>query len=114
MDKTPEAVEVNHSDLLHLIDRNAPVEQVCTGFRFSEGPIWNPKAQCLYFSDMPSDIRRRWSPREGVVEVRNPSNTCNGMTYDEAGNLYVCASRSSLRCCSACELTADAQTGSAR
>ena len=39
---------------------------------------------------MPSDIRRRWSPLEGVVEVRNPSNKCNGMTYDAAGNLYVC------------------------
>ena len=39
---------------------------------------------------MPSDIRRRWSPQEGVVEVRNPSNKCNGMTYDGAGNLYVC------------------------
>ena len=39
---------------------------------------------------MPSDIRRRWSPLEGVVEVRNPSNKCNGMTYDGAGNLYVC------------------------
>ena len=90
MGKTPEAVEVNDPELLHLIDRNAPVEQVCTGFRFSEGPIWNPNQQCLYFSDMPSDIRRRWSPREGVVEVRNPSNKCNGMTYDEAGNLYVC------------------------
>ena len=90
MDKIPEAVEVNDPELLHLIDRNTPVEQVCTGFRFSEGPIWNPTEQCLYFSDMPSDIRRRWSPRQGVVEVRNPSNKCNGMTYDEAGNLYVC------------------------
>lgn len=90
MDKTPEAVEVNHPDLRHLIERSAPVEQVCTGFRFGEGPIWNPKEQCLYFSDMPSDIRRRWSPRQGVVAVRNPSNKCNGMTYDEAGNLYVC------------------------
>ena len=39
---------------------------------------------------MPSDVRRRWSPREGLVEVRNPSNKCNGMTYDGAGNLYVC------------------------
>jgi gluconolactonase len=90
MDQRSEAVEVEDPELLHLIERSAPVEQVCTGFRFSEGPIWNPKEQCLYFSDMPNDIRRRWSPREGVVEVRNPSNKCNGMTYDEAGNLYVC------------------------
>ena len=29
-------------------------------------------------------------PGDGVVEVRNPSNKCNGMTYDGAGNLYVC------------------------
>ena len=73
-----------------LIDPYAPVGQVGTGFDFTEGPIWNPREQCLYFSDMPSDIRRRWSPREGVLEVRNPSNKCNGMTYDGAGNLYVC------------------------
>ena len=89
-DIMPETVEVRHPELLRLLDRQAPVEQVCTGFRFSEGPIWNPKEECLYFSDMPSDIRRRWSPRDGVVEVRNPSNKCNGMTYDGAGNLYVC------------------------
>ena len=90
MARTSDAVEINDPALLQLIQPDAPVEQLCTGFRFSEGPIWNPKEQCLYFSDMPSDIRRRWSPREGVLEVRNPSNKCNGMTYDGAGNLYVC------------------------
>src|SRR4026209_1021386 len=90
MANTADTVEVTDPELLRLIDRDAPVEQVCTGFRFSEGPIWNPKEQCLYFSDMPSDIRRRWSAQGGVVEVRNPSNKCNGMTYDDAGNLYVC------------------------
>jgi gluconolactonase len=90
MANTADTVEVNGPELLRLVDRNAPVQQVCTGFRFSEGPIWSAKEQCLYFSDMPSDIRRRWSPPDGVVEVRNPSNKCNGMTYDGAGNLYVC------------------------
>ncbi|MEO8483772.1 MAG: SMP-30/gluconolactonase/LRE family protein [Acidobacteriota bacterium] len=85
-----ETVEVNDADVLQLIERNTPVEKLCTGFRFSEGPIWNPREGCLYFSDMPSDIRRRWSAKDGVVEVRNPSNKCNGMTYDEVGNLYVC------------------------
>jgi gluconolactonase len=90
MSPTPDTLEVNDPELLHLLERHALVEQVCTGFRFSEGPIWNPREQCLYFSDMPSDIRRRWSPLEGVVEVRNPSNKCNGMTYDGRGNLYVC------------------------
>ena len=63
MDATLDTVEVNDSELLRLIERDAPVEQLCTGFQFSEGPIWNPREQCLYFSDMPNDIRRRWSPR---------------------------------------------------
>jgi gluconolactonase len=90
MDKTPESVEVNDPALLNLVDRGTPVEQLCTGFRFSEGPIWNPREESLYFSDMPSDIRRRWRARDGVTEVRNPSNKCNGMTYDAEGNLYVC------------------------
>jgi len=85
-----DTVEVHAAELRRLIDPNTQVEQLCTGFKFSEGPIWNPKEQCLYFSDMPNDIRRRWTPTAGVVEVRNPSNKCNGMTYDGSGNLYVC------------------------
>jgi len=84
------SIEANSPALLDLIDGNAAVEMVCTGFEFTEGPIWNPREQCLYFSDMPGDIRRRWSERDGVTEVRNPSNKCNGMTYDAEGNLYVC------------------------
>jgi gluconolactonase len=83
-------VEVNAPELHGLVDENATVERLCTGFKFTEGPIWNAREQCLYFSDMPSDIRRRWTATGGAVEVRNPSNKCNGMTYDAGGNLYVC------------------------
>src|SRR5689334_2412367 len=90
MRETTQSVEMDDPELLRLIDRSPDVEQLCTGFKFTEGPIWNPREQCLYFSDMPNDIRRRWSPAGGVVEVRNPSNKCNGMTYDGAGALYVC------------------------
>jgi gluconolactonase len=91
-----DSVEVKASELLRLVDSDAVVEKLCTGFRFTEGPIWNAKEQCLYFSDMPSDVRRRWSATNGVSEVRNPSNKCNGMTYDGAGNLYVCEHNTSM------------------
>src|SRR5882762_5807979 len=83
-------IEANAPELRGLIDENAAVERLCTGFKFTEGPIWSARERCLYFSDMPSDIRRRWSETSGVTEVRNPSNKCNGMTYDASGNLYVC------------------------
>ena len=53
------SVEVKSSALLQLVDQDAAVEKLCTGFKFTEGPIWNPKEQCLYFSDMPAPLRRR-------------------------------------------------------
>ncbi len=96
MHKSTPPVEVNTPRLLELIGEDAVVEQICTGFQFTEGPIWNPREQCLYFSDMPGDVRRRWSSGDGVAEVRRPSNKCNGMTYDGAGNLYVCEHATSM------------------
>ncbi len=79
-----------------LINPDAPVRQIATGFKFTEGPIWHPRDGHLTFSDMPGDVRRRWDPERGVVEVRRPSNKCNGMTYDGGLNLIVCEHATSL------------------
>ena len=84
------SIEIDDPRMTDLVDPTAQPEQICTGFKFTEGPIWNPREQALYFSDMPGDVRRRWSAADGVREVRNPSNKCNGMTYDGVGNLIVC------------------------
>jgi gluconolactonase len=78
------------SEFENLIDPYAPVGQVGTGFEFTEGPIWHPVDHHLLFSDMPADVRRRWDAQRGVVEVKRPSNKCNGMTYDAELNLIVC------------------------
>jgi gluconolactonase len=73
-----------------LIDLDAPVEKLASGFTFTEGPIWHPRDQFLLFSDMPADVRRRWDERGGVREVMKPANKCNGMTYDANLGLVVC------------------------
>ncbi|MCV6592671.1 MAG: isochorismatase family protein [Silicimonas sp.] len=73
-----------------LIAPAAPVRQIGTGFDFTEGPLWHPVDQSLLFSDMPGDVRRRWSPARGVEEVARPSNKGNGLTYDGDLNLIVC------------------------
>ena len=70
-----------------LIDPDAAVTQIGSGFTFTEGPIWHPVEHYLLFSDMPADVRRRWDARAGVREVMRPSNKCNGMTYDADLNL---------------------------
>lgn len=66
------------------------LEQIGSGFTFTEGPVWNRWQNHLLFSDMPGDVRRRYTPGEGVVEVMRPSNKGNGMTYDANGDLLVC------------------------
>jgi gluconolactonase len=82
-------VQVKADAFLELVDESAEVEQLGTGFTFTEGPIWNPEG-FLLFSDMPGDVRRRWDPESGVSEVANPSNKGNGMTIDNDGRLVVC------------------------
>lgn len=84
------SIEAKSGRLAELIDPAAEVERVATGFTFTEGPIWNQEGQFLLFSDMPGDVRRRWSERDGVVELRRPNNKGNGMVYDAEGNLLVC------------------------
>ena len=51
-------VQVKADAFLELVDESAEVEQLGTGFTFTEGPIWNPDG-FLLFSDMPGDARRR-------------------------------------------------------
>jgi hypothetical protein len=66
------AIKVKSEVLEELIDPAAEVEEVATGFTFTEGPIWNQHGEFLLFSDMPGDVRLRWSEREGVSEVMRP------------------------------------------
>ena len=84
------AVDVRSEKLFELVDRNAQLEKLATGFTFTEGPVWNKEGRFLLFSDMPGNVRRRWSEDGGVTEVANPSNKGNGMTYDAQGRLLVC------------------------
>jgi gluconolactonase len=81
---------VKSGALLELVDERAAVERLATGFKFTEGPVWNAAGGFLLFSDMPGDVRRRWSEADGVSEVMNPANKCNGMVYDADGRLLVC------------------------
>lgn len=73
-----------------LIYEYEPVLQLGTGFTFTEGPIWHPREKQLLFSDMPADVRRKWTVDGKIIEHLRPSNKGNGMTYDANLNLLVC------------------------
>ena len=82
-------VAVQSEKVRQLVDENAAVEQIATGFTFTEGPIWMADGS-LHFSDMPGDKRRRWHPDAGVSVLLELSRKCNGMTRDNDGNVIVC------------------------
>jgi gluconolactonase len=73
-----------------LVEEGSSVEKLAGGFTFTEGPIWVKDGGYLLFSDMPGDVRRKWSPDGTVVETMRPANKCNGMTLDADGSLLVC------------------------
>ncbi len=79
------------SDTIHeLVEEGSAVDRLATGFVFTEGPLWHPGEQVLYFSDMPGDVRRKATLDGVVTEVRRPALKCNGLTLDADHNMLVC------------------------
>lgn len=65
--------------------------RLCTGFLFTEGPVWVASDNALLFSDIPGNRTYRWRPGMTEAEVyRDPSGWANGMTLDARGNVLVC------------------------
>jgi sugar lactone lactonase YvrE len=67
----------------------AEVEKVCSGFQFTEGPVWIPEG-FLLFSDIPADTIYKYEPSLGVEVFRKPSGHSNGLTLDRQGRLLIC------------------------
>ena len=65
--------------------------RICTGFGFTEGPVWVASDDALLFSDIPGNTMHRWRPGQSKAEVyRTPSGWSNGNTLDAAGNVLSC------------------------
>ncbi len=88
-------IKVFSNRMWDLIDKEVQIERVASGFEFTEGPIWHPRDHHLLFSDIPGNVRFQYSLDGTTLEVRNPSEKCNGMTYDSNLNLLVCEHLSS-------------------
>lgn len=88
-------LDVHDERLNEIVDHEAEVEKVATGFDFTEGPVWHPDDETLIFSDMPGDHMRRWSAKDGITTFRKPSNMANGNAYDRDGLLVTCEHASS-------------------
>ncbi len=65
------------------------LEQIATGFSFTEGPVWHPDGYLL-FSDVPGNTIYKWMPDGRVETFRSPSGHANGLIFDRQGRLIAC------------------------
>jgi gluconolactonase len=71
-----------------LVVKDAWVERVATGFKFTEGPASD--GQALYFTDIPNERIIRYDYATDQVSVfREDSGKANGLMFNH-GSLFVC------------------------
>lgn len=85
-----------------LLDRDARIEVIASGFAWAEGPVWIPEnGGHLLFSDIPRNSIFKWKEVEGVSLFMEPSGYTgiveygwepgsNGLTLDPTGRLVMC------------------------
>jgi gluconolactonase len=94
------SVVVLEPELEALVAPDAVIEEVAGGFTFTEGPLWRPDEDRLWFSDVVANVLRAVTP-EGEVEVllenAGGESTAppgsyigpNGMVADEDGTVLL-------------------------
>jgi len=85
------AIAVLDPSFLALRVFSASVEQLATGMRWAEGPVWFGDGRYLLVSDIPNDRILRWDETTGATSVfRQSSNHANGLARDRQGRLLTC------------------------
>ena len=95
-----------------LMPRDAVIERLAEGFKWSEGPLWigrptpglhsaGSQGGCLLFSDIPENCVVKWTEGEGISLFLKPSSHTvptiagwlrgsNGLALDASGRLVLC------------------------
>ncbi|WP_434778053.1 SMP-30/gluconolactonase/LRE family protein [Neisseria sp. Ec49-e6-T10] len=69
----------------------AKIEQIVSGQRWAEGPVWFGDFRFLLWSDIPNNAIMKWDEVTGQTSVfRQPSNFANGHARDKQGRLISC------------------------
>ncbi len=90
------------ADFDALIPKDAKIEIVARGFKWTEGPVWDKRSNALLFTDIPNNRVVRWSAKDGVSDFLKPSGYtgkedfkghapgANGLAFDRDGSLILC------------------------
>ena len=95
------SIEILSPKMSALVDVDAGIEVLATGFQWAEGPVWVPELNGILFTDVPNNRAYLWTEKDGLQLFLNPSGMtnhaphstnegANGLTLDSAGNLILC------------------------
>ena len=84
-----------------LIDPDATIEVLASGFTWIEGPVWSKADGALLFSHAPQNVIYRWKEGEPLREYLKPAGYTgvgaygkepgsNGLTFNQKGQLVIC------------------------
>lgn len=83
--------EIDDARFSSKIIGSARLDEIHSGCRWTEGPVFFADHNCLYFSDIPNQRVLRYSPVDDTVSVfQERSNFANGHTRDREGRLISC------------------------
>ena len=83
-------IEQVSPELERIVSLDQEVEELGSGYRVGEGPLWWQEGGYLLFSEVRGNRRRKWAPGEGVTVLQEPTNNANGLTRDPQGRLIMC------------------------
>ncbi len=84
------SVHILNAQKSKIIADGASLQQVATGFAFTEGPAVDPEGK-VYFTDQPNDKIHVWEQGKGVSLFLEGTGRSNGLYFDNLGNLLACA-----------------------
>jgi gluconolactonase len=74
-----------------IVGHHSRLERLCTGARWSEGPVWMHEDDSVLWSDIPNNRMLRWSAADGMRVWRENAEFTNGHTRDLDGTLLHCS-----------------------
>jgi len=96
------SIDRKNPKLDELIPKDAKIEVLAGGYKWTEGPLWDKKDGFLLFSDIPNNRVVKWSAKGGASDYLKPSGYTgtekftgvepgsNGLAFDKNGILYLC------------------------
>jgi gluconolactonase len=70
---------------------SGPLEKLCTGAIWSEGPVWMKEDGSVLWSDIPNNRMLRWQSSSGMTVWRDRVEFTNGHAREPDGSLLHCS-----------------------